>query len=122
MICPANQIIAWGQNAGFGELDVPPGLTNVVAIAAGLRHNLALKSDGTVVAWGACLNGNSITRITVPEGLSNVIAIAAGEWHCLALKEDGTVTGWGYDGDGEVDIPDNLSNVVAIAAGYSHSL
>ena len=30
---------------------VPPGLSGVTAIAAGY-HNLALKNDGTVVAWG----------------------------------------------------------------------
>jgi len=46
----------------------------------------ALKSDGTVATWGACLYP--------PTGLSNVVAIAAGNGHSLALKEDGTVVGW----------------------------
>ena len=32
---------------------VPGGLNGVVAIAAGNNHSLALKSDGTVVAWGS---------------------------------------------------------------------
>jgi alpha-tubulin suppressor-like RCC1 family protein len=29
-----------------------PGLTNITAISCGWFHNLALKSDGTVWAWG----------------------------------------------------------------------
>src|SRR4051794_8104857 len=35
-----------------GNAGVPAGLSGVTAIAAGYAHNLALKSDGTVVAWG----------------------------------------------------------------------
>jgi len=43
--------VAWGNNAN-GQSTVPVGLTGVVAIAAGQSHSLALKSGGTVVAWG----------------------------------------------------------------------
>ena len=42
-------VVAWGDN-GEGQADVPAGLTDVIAIAAGLSHSVALKSDGTVVA------------------------------------------------------------------------
>jgi hypothetical protein len=93
-------------------------LSNVVAIAAGGYHSLALKSDGTVVGWGY----NDEGEATPPEGLSNVVAIAAGGYHSLALKSDGTVVGWGYNDEGEATPPEGLSNVVAIAAGYSFSL
>ena len=47
----AGTVVAWGRN-DFGEVDVPPGLTNVTAISAFEFHNLALKEDGTVVPWG----------------------------------------------------------------------
>jgi len=110
-------VIAWGYD-GDGEIDVPAGLTNGVAISGGYNHSLALKSDGTVMGWGANWSG----QIDVPSGLTNVLAVAAGGDHNLALGRDGLVVGWGDDGDGETDIPSSATNVVAIAAGGFHSL
>ncbi len=34
-------VVAWGDNR-FGQTNVPPGLSNVVAIAAGYYHSLAI--------------------------------------------------------------------------------
>jgi hypothetical protein len=56
-------------------------LTNAVAIGAGAWSSQALKSDGTVVAWGR--NESGVTN--VPAGLTNVLALGAGDWHSLAL-------------------------------------
>ncbi|HZI32561.1 MAG TPA: hypothetical protein VFF11_09475, partial [Candidatus Binatia bacterium] len=98
---------------------------------------MALKTDGTVVAWGAGEtndpnDGNDdFGQSVVPAGLSNVVAIAAGAIHTLALKADGTVVAWGAgktnDPDGGINfgqsiVPAGLSNVVAIAAGLFHSV
>ena len=110
-------LTAWGEN-GWGECNVPRGLTNVVAVATGLAHSLALCADGTVVAWGDFDNGGC----NVPAGLSNVVALAAGDDHSLALRDDGTVTAWGYNYYGECNVPAGLTNVVALAAGWYHSL
>jgi hypothetical protein len=65
---------------------VPQSATNVVAIAAGYGHCLALKSDGTVVAWGYSSDGET----ALPGDLKNVVGIAAGGYHSLALVWDGT--------------------------------
>jgi hypothetical protein len=71
----------------------------VVAIAAGEFHSLALKADGSVVAWGR--NFHPVT--TVPESAqTRVAAIAGGGQHALALKTDGTVVAWGLDSLGQV--------------------
>src|SRR4051794_17321081 len=47
----AGEVVAWGENDS-GQISVPAGLTNVVAVAANVNHSLALRIDGTVVAWG----------------------------------------------------------------------
>jgi hypothetical protein len=83
-----------------------------VAIAEGYSHRLALKADGTLVAWGSTYDN----EITIPASATNVVAIAAGDSHSLALKANGTVVGWGDNDDGETNTT-GLTNVVAIAAG-----
>ena len=93
-------------------------LSNVVSLASGGGHALALKKDGAVVAWG----NNSYDAATVPAGISNVITIAATENESLALKRDGTVVAWGNNHDGQTSVPDGLSNVVAIASAGDFSL
>jgi hypothetical protein len=69
------------------EPNVPPGLSNVVAIAGGGYHSLALQSNATVVAWGDNYDGQT----TVPPGLSNVVAITGGFVHSLAITLDTSV-------------------------------
>jgi len=116
-------VVSWGSNS-FGQNTVPAGLTGVVAIAAGgtmlytipesdpaaWAHTVALKSDGTVVAWG----DNSKGQTTVPAGLSGVVAIAAGRYHAVALKGDGTVVAWGDNSSGQSTvITDNLTDAIA---------
>lgn len=117
-------IVEWTSPGGIpwppgytNRVDLPPGLTNIVAVAAGgwfysYPHSLALKADGGVLAWGDNAHGQAV----VPPGLSNIVAIAAGDGHCLALNAQGRVIAWGRD-LGENDVTLGFSNVVAIAAG-----
>lgn len=119
-----------GNVGKMGYLDIPEGLGDIKAVAAGNNHGLALRTDGTVVAWGkpwpqgGALGGPGLNvgQDVVPEGLSNVVAIAAGHFFSLALKADGTVVHWGSNIHGEGDVPSDLRNVTAIGAGAYHCL
>ena len=97
--CGAEQVFACGRKvwawgwSELGQTDVPAGLSNVTAIAAGWDHSLALRSDGTMAGWGT----NSAGQISLPAGLSNVLGIAAGGYHSLAIKGDGAVMAWGWN-------------------------
>ncbi|MDT5270659.1 MAG: hypothetical protein QOH49_2845, partial [Acidobacteriota bacterium] len=147
----------WGSNQ-YGQLGFQeqfntsssrprqvPGVSGIVAISAGGGHNLALKSDGTVWAWGSNTNGqvgNGTYTQTIWDavqvgGLSNVKAVVAGPSYSLAIKNDGTLWGWGASRQGSsqvgvLGLPPNsfstptpvqiggITNVAAVAAGGTH--
>ena len=96
----------------------PGAISGPLAIAAGLVHSLALRSDGTVAAWGI----NTYGQAAVPASLGDVVAVAAGYLHSLALRNDGTVLAWGANGSHQTDVPAGLNHVVAIASGGYHGL
>lgn len=142
-------VMAWGNGAngrlGLGNtLDqstpqqIPPAfLGNVVAIAAGDSHSLALLADGTVMAWGSDSSyqlgtGTSANYALFPQPipsatLSNVVAITAGKYHSLALLADGRVKGWGSGNYGQLGTgsgtfrptPEFIlgSNIAAVSTG-----
>jgi hypothetical protein len=112
------RVIAWGEN-GAGQTAVPAGLTDVVAIAAGWSHSLALRADGHVVIWG---HSDYFVPARLPDGLVDIVAISASPELSLALDGDGRVTAWGKAEHGQTSVPDRLADVVAIAAGLRHCL
>ncbi|GMU65360.1 MAG: hypothetical protein AMXMBFR36_16340 [Acidobacteriota bacterium] len=72
------------------------------ALAAGWEFSVALRTDGTVWAWGrnnyGQLGDGTTTNQLVPQqvpGLADIVGIAAGTDFVLALKADGTVWTWG---------------------------
>jgi alpha-tubulin suppressor-like RCC1 family protein len=83
------------------------GLSNVVAVSAGMDHSLALKSDATVWSWGGNQYGqlgrDTLTASPAPvSGLSNALAVAAGGGFSLALTDDGSLWAWGNNERGQL--------------------
>lgn len=107
------------------------------AIAAGQRHSLFLKSDGTVWSCGANFGGQpgdgTYSDPSVPiQVIADIKAITAGQRHSLFLKTDGTVwaAGAGTDGmlgdgssqDKNTPVQVQISGVKSVAAGSNFSL
>ena len=140
-----------GRNDKQSAPTVVKGLgagSGVVAIAAGSSFSVALKSDGTVLAWGHNKSGQLGDGHTgmdraVPAAVrglgagSGVVGIAAGDSFSLAVKRDGTVLTWGNNqsgqlGDGSAPTDHAMpiravglgsgSGVRAVFAGGSHAL
>lgn len=149
---------AWGYNTtgqlGDGSIiskNAPVSITNTTpsttwtAIAGGNLHTLALKSNGTLWAWGDNTSGQlgdgtsgSGTWKKTPVQISGTTwkAIAGGANHSLALKSDGTLWAWGDNsfgqlGDGTSGLGTGKNAPVqigtdttwsAVSAGNTHSL
>ncbi len=150
-------VFAWGTN-GFGQIgngtfggnfDVPTQvntISNIIAIAAGDSHCLALQSNGTLWSWGSNTNGQlgEGTRVFAINSPVEVVdikdiklmgqgSIAAGARHSMALLNDGTVMTWGDNsfgqlGDGSLvdsNLPVDvigLKCAIFVGAGSVHSL
>jgi alpha-tubulin suppressor-like RCC1 family protein len=142
------------QNFGndAGQMEVPAGLSGVVAVAAGRFTSYAITNDGRIRCWGRYCTGtsslNNVTQICggekhylalhtdgtltlggdtsgligVPYDLRSVVKVACGNLYSLALKSDGTLVRLGQTEMGEIGIPDNLADIVDIAAGNSHAM
>lgn len=107
----AGAAAAWGSNSD-GQLNVPTG--PFTAIAAGGRHAIAIRPDGTLVGWGRNVDG----EINVPSGTFK--AVAAGGRFSLGLRTDGTLVAWGASDAGVLNVPSGTFK--AIGAGSGHGL
>lgn len=112
-----------------------------LTVSAGWQHTLAIKTDGTLWAWGNHLDGKlgigsatSLKNAPVQVGtLNGWKSVAAGQAHSLATREDGSLWAWGTNLLGQLGTGDNVSSNIpvrvgtgnqwkAVRAGMNHSL
>jgi alpha-tubulin suppressor-like RCC1 family protein len=153
--CSDGTLAAWGDNA-FGQLGdnttidcaTPVAVStssgtsflfgkSVVAVTAGIAHNLALCSDGTLVAWGGNdagqLGDKTIIDRQVPVEVNaasgssalftkTVVSIAAGRKHSLGLCSDGTFAAWGNNEFGQLGDSSTTNRPAAVAVSRASGI
>lgn len=126
---PGSVLVGWGVNSygqrGDGTTassSVPVAvqdesgapILDAVAADGGYYHGVALRQDGTLLAWGRNHKGqlgdgttadrHQAVEVIDEAGLAvgDVVLVSAGSYHNLALLGDGTLLAWGYNGSGQL--------------------
>ena len=112
---------AWGNN-GYGQLG--DGTTtqrlnpimimdNVVSVSTssschgGQSHTMAIRSDGSLWAWGSndhgqLGDGTTVSRLSPVRVMDNVVHVSVGERYTLAVRSDGSLWSWGNNHSGQL--------------------
>jgi len=109
---------------------------NIIMIASGSEHSLALREDGTLWAWGVNnlgqLGNGTFNNSEYPVYvMSDVKHVSAGAYFSLAITNDGVLWAWGHNFWGQLgdntritrNIPVEIArNVNYVSTGFAHSL
>lgn len=150
-------VYTWGRN-NFGQLGVGGGandiypypirvsISQVRSISCGESHMLAVRTDGTLWAWGSNgqgrLGDNTTTNRFTPVQVgtsngtsSNWVSVSAGRSHTAGLRSGSRTYVWGNNANGQIGngsttqrlVPTQITlplshHIAEIAAGGSHTL
>jgi len=91
-------LVTWGAPVTIPER--VSSLTDLVDVSYGQLGGLALRANGTAVAWGMTLPdaGDPYNTLPTDIGGHKVVQISAGGLSNGVLLDDGTIRTWGYPG------------------------
>ncbi|MDI6787050.1 MAG: hypothetical protein QME51_01605, partial [Planctomycetota bacterium] len=148
---------AWGDNS-YGQLGLGDSgplterlspvqvttATDWTRVACGGFHTLAIKTNGTLWAWGSGggVNGGALglgdtliclSPVQVGTDTDWQSVAAGGEWHTLAIKTNGTLWAWGWNNWGQLGLGDTTNRLspvqvttatdwTIVACGERHTL
>jgi len=107
------------------------GYLPVVRLSCGHNHNLILRKDGKLYAWGlnnygqlgdrTLVNRNSPVPVFMDGALSGAVItqISAGAFHSLALANNGSIFAWGNNFSGQLGIGTTKDSFVPVAVNMS---
>ncbi|XP_076453620.1 RCC1 and BTB domain-containing protein 1-like [Babylonia areolata] len=157
VVTSEGDLLSWGHNGycqlgnGSSNQGIQPVSISqyighqVVSVACGSHHSLALTKEGEIYAWGQnnCGQvGNGTTanqptprKVSAGLGGRQAISITCGQTSSLALIDNGEVYGWGYNGNGQLGLGNNVNQpnpcrlqslqgiiISQLACGYAHTL
>lgn len=110
-------LAAWGSDE-YSQTSATPTTGTYTAVAAGLYHTVALRTNGSLIAWGWDGDYGQVSNTPIT---GTYTAIAAGGSHTVALRTNGSLVAWGYDGEGQVSNTPT-GTYTAVAAGSYHTV
>jgi hypothetical protein len=111
------RIVSWGDD-DYGQVFWTPREADFVAVAAGGRHSVALRTDGSLVSWG----WDDYGQVSHTPAGTGFKAVAAGWAHSVAIRADGSLVSWGLDDWRQVSLTPPGAGFTAVAAYGYHSL
>jgi alpha-tubulin suppressor-like RCC1 family protein len=146
---------SWGGNSSDGSfgilgdgtttnrtspVSVVGGFTDWCQVSAGCHHTAAVRTNGTLWAWGLggsrLGDGGTTSRnspVSVIGGFTDWCQVSAGTAHTAAVRQNGTLWTWGGNscgrlGDGTTEVKSSPVSVVGgftdwcqVSAGGSHT-
>jgi alpha-tubulin suppressor-like RCC1 family protein len=133
---------SWGRNncgilgnnttvSRSSPVSVIGGFTDWCQASAGYNHSLAVRTNGTLWAWGSnycgvLADGTTINRsspVSVIGGFTDWCLTIAGSTHTLAIRANGTLWGWGRNLNGTLgrgyEVVFNRCSPVSVVGGFT---
>ena len=111
-------------------------MDDVISVSAGCNHTVAIKSDGSLWAWGdgkdgQLGDGTAAIKYTPVKVMDDVISVSAGSDHTMAILSDNSLWAWGNNecgqiGDGtttnKLEPVKIMDDVIAVSASGGHTV